>query len=110
MDVDRGSRGHVERTHSLPENKEDSRAGRGHRRRRDTLKASDFLPGGAGAAAVGAKKNTVGRTRSGTVTQSSYQAGMSMGTRVGRDGKLMEIDNGLALSPGDSDDELLVRE
>lgn len=71
------------------------------------------MPGGGGAStAVGAKNKKAvagpGRTRSGTITQSSYQA--SMGTRMGSDGKLVEIDNGLPLSPpkDDSDDELLL--
>jgi hypothetical protein len=89
--------------------KESSRSGRGHRKRRDTIRASDPRQGHVEVKVASAKKANGRRTRSGTLTQSSYQASMQM--RVNKAGQVVRIDDGLPLTPqkdGETDDELLL--
>lgn len=90
-------------------------AGRVSRKRSDTIRASEYnadrLPQPKVVwlkPAPAPKRKAPTRKRSGTVTQRDYQASV----RVGKDGRITKIDDGLPLSPqkdGESDDELLLK-
>ena len=90
-------------------------AGRVSRKRSDTIRASEYnadrLPQPKVVwlkPAPAPKRKAPTRKRSGTVTQRDYQASV----RVGKDGRITKIDDGLPLSPqkdDESDDELLLK-
>lgn len=85
------------------------------RKRSDTIRASDYnvdrLPQPKVIwlkPAPAPKRKAPVRKRSGTVTQRDYQVSV----RVGKDGRITKIDDGLPLSPqkdDESDDELLLK-
>lgn len=85
------------------------------RKRSDTIRASDYnvdrIPQPKVVwlkPAPAPKRKAPTRKRSGTITQRDYQASV----RVGRDGRITKIDDGLPLSPqkvDESDDELLLK-